>query len=296
MSKLTVVSAFVMTIAMASGAGAITADGDWSDWFEYDGNVSANNWREDLVTLKNVNMRTVADEEGPTPGAGGQIYDIEQIFYYYEDADPNALTGGKLHIGLVTGFPPEGVPADDLYAGDFFIDIGGDGGAGIEGYDIAVATSTADVARGKEPFGDPLHNPTLDSALFGTTWANAGTPTNWGQREVVYPQFGSSNPYRVNEVGSGVVDVTNTLNTQINWGGMGVHNFLEISIDIDSAFEDLLTNEQTGGLGLHWTMECGNDVITVQDNIPLAPIPEPSTFALLGMGILGGLLRKKFTA
>lgn len=281
MKKFTVVCAFGMMVSLASGAGAITADGNWSDWFSYGGNVSNNNWREDLVTLNNPNIRTLADEEGPTPGVGGQLYDIEQIFYVYEDADPNAQTGGRLHIGLVTGFPPQGVPADDLYAGDMFVDFGNTGGGpNGETFDVAIATSTR----------------AADAARYGHLWLNDG-PSSWNTEPVRYPQFASSNPYRVNEtVVPQPSDRTALWNPIVQWGGMGPHNFLEISFDVADFFEAALTDPQNGGLGLHWTMECGNDVINLRDDTPFAPVPEPSTFVLLGMGVAGGLLRKKFSA
>jgi hypothetical protein len=81
---------------------------------------------------------------------------------------------------------------------------------------------------------------------------------------------------------------------------VGVRYFLEVSIEIDAGLEDVLTNPQ-GGVGIHWTMECGNDVINVRDNQPLVPgpqlpIPEPSTFVLMGIGLSAMALRKKFEA
>jgi hypothetical protein len=275
MKRIVEILALGMMIGFVPAAGAITTDGDWSDWFTYGGNVAFNTWNENLVTLDNTGIRTQNDEEGPTPGGGGQRYDIEQIFYMFQDSDPNALTGGTLRIGMVTGFPPEGRPSDDLYAGDMFIDFGNTGG-----YDFAVATSTSGT-NAEVPGG-------VDSDYFGNNYVNDGT-ANWGIRNPT--QFPGSTPWRVDRNAA----IENQLASTVAWGQMGVHYFLEIAVDVDGGLEDILTNPQ-GGVGLHWTMECGNDVIDVHDDVPFAPIPEPSTFILLGMGTLGAMLRKKFIA
>ena len=275
---------FAAMLGFVPVAGAITTDGDWSDWFTYGGNVASSTWNENLVTLANTDYRTQNDEEGPTPGSGGQFYDIEQIFYMYQDSDPNALSGGILRIGLVTGFPPQGIPADDLYAGDMFIDFGNSGG-----YDVAVATSTSGI-NAEVPGG-------VDSDYFMNNYTNDGT-ANWSvQDPTLHP---GSTPWRVARNAA----IENQFVSNVAWGQMGVHYFLEIDIAIDGGLEGLITSPQ-GGVGLHWTMECGNDVIDVRDilpfapdpgPLPLAPVPEPSTVILLGMGVTGALLRKKFTA
>lgn len=275
MRKLVGILALGVMFGLASTASAITADGDWSDWFSYGGNTGFNTWNENLVTVNNLNIRSLNDEEGPTPGGGGQTYDIEQIFYMYDDTDPNTLSGGKLYIGLVTGFPAAGVDADNLYPGDMFVDFGNTGG-----YDLAIATSTSTV-NADLPGG-------VDNDYFGNNYYNDGT-ANWQVRDP--SPFVAQTPWRV--VRNAAIE--NLFSTQVAWGGMGRHNFLEICIDVDGGLEDILTNQQ-GGLGLHWTMECGNDVINVRDDNPFVPVPEPSTFALLGMGMLGVALRRKFAA
>ncbi len=270
----------VAVIGLSSAAGAITTDGNWSDWFTYGGNVGQNTWNENLVTPNTVDIRTQVDEEGPTPGFGGQLYDIEQIFYTFEDDDLSAVTGGVLHIGLVTGFPPQGRPIDDFFAGDMFIDFGNTGD-----YSVAIATSTSTVSN-EVPGG-------VDADYLGNNYFNDGT-ANWTTRA---PRvFSTSDPWRVERNPA----IENLFTTNVAWGQVGVHYFLEVSMDIDAALEDVLTNIN-GGVGLHWTMECGNDVISVRDNQPLGPgpqnpIPEPTTFALMGIGMVGMALRKKFSA
>ncbi len=270
----------VVVIGLSSAAGAITTDGDWSDWFTYGGNAGANTWNENLVTLNTPSTRTQVDEEGPTPGGGGQPYDIEQIFYAFDDNNLNALTGGVLHIGLVTGFPPQGRPLDDLFAGDMFVDFGNTGD-----YSVAIATSTSTV-------GDEVPGG-VDADYLGNNYFNDGT-ANWTTRAP--RDFSSSDPWRVERNPA----IENLFTTNVVWGQVGVRYFLEISVDVDAAIEDILTNPD-GGVGLHWTMECGNDVINVLDDQPLEPepelpIPEPSTFALMGLGMAGMALRKKFSA
>jgi hypothetical protein len=261
---------WLSVLAMAMCAGSVSAtpivigDNSWNDWFSYGGNTANPNWLEGLVSTTNVNIRTAVDEEFPTPGGGGQDFDIEEMFYYYDDADPNSLTGGTFYIGMVTGYNPAGV--DNIEAGDLFIGFGAGGPAN----DLAIAVGTDDVNR------------------FGDAWFNSGSPL-WTTTDVIYPQFAISNPYRVDENVAGATPVGGVT---VDWFQVGTHWFMEVGIDVDGALEDVLTN-QNGGVSLHWTMECGNDNINVIDNTPFTPVPEPATMMLFGMGVLGIALRSR---
>jgi hypothetical protein len=258
-------------LAAALFAGSVAAtpivtDGLWNDWFSYGGNVNFIAWNENLVSTTNVNIRTLNDEEGPTPGGGGQDYDIEQIFYYYDDADPNNLSGGTFHVGLVTGFNPAGT--NGLQAGDLFLDFGNTGG-----YNMAIAVGTDDPGR------------------FEDAWFNTGSP-NWTLINVNAPFTPASDPYRVDESQPGAVA---TGGVDVAWGLAGRHWFMEVTLAVDATLEEVLT-DPSGGMGMHWTMECGNDNIRVSDDTPFVPVPEPATVVLLGIGVLGIALRARHPA
>lgn len=260
----------LMALVLSAGSASATpivVDGNWSDWFtlSLQGAESLNhiNWYDNRVTLSDVNIRTQVDPENDANG--GQNYDVEQIFYYYDDADHNNLTGGTFHVALITGFDPAGVGA--LEAGDLFMDFGNTGS-----YSLAVAVGTDDPGR------------------FEDAWTNSGAP-NWTLTSALPPFTPVADPYRVDETQAGA---TPFAGAQVAWSQHGKHWFMELTIDVDGGVEDLLTNEQNGGgVGLHWTMECGNDYINVNDDTPFAPVPEPATMVLFGMGVLGVALRAR---
>jgi hypothetical protein len=263
----------LLTLAMAVAtlsAGAITVDGQWNDWTSYSG-TSDSNWNQTSAANNRLSTEYRFVNDPDNDAYGGQNYDIEQLFYYYEDIDANTLSGGTLYIGLITGYEPNN---STYKSGDMFIDLGGD-----NTFDLAVATGTESSSR------------------FEDIWENDG----WTTTGVVISSHSGANPYRVNNSASGATPYGSaTIDWDYGVGPGSSHNFLEMSLNVTGSLESLLAT----GIGLHWTMECGNDAINVLDNSPMTtippppqpplnpvPLPAPAAMALLGMGTLAGIRR-----
>ena len=265
-------TALAVCVGISTSAGAITTDGNWSDWLGWSvggapvgiGNnptAGGNNWNANGPDIFAPGVVYQSVPDGTSPGGGGQDYDIEAVMLFFDD------NTNRLHFGMVTGFDSQGAfgAGGPHYAGDVFFGLGGAPAA-----DLAVTVGMEGARAGQ---------------LFGNNGWTTSDPS----------PFASSTPYRVVEGAGGIFDLTVARDVQVSWTDdlSAQHGFLEISFLLDALEVEAVTGDG-GGVSLHWTMLCGNDVVDYVTEEPLAPMPEPATVALFGMGLAGVALRKRF--
>lgn len=261
-------SAILAILPAVASAGLITVDGSATDW-GLARNGSASDWTPSpqLGLLPGVHY-TVEDQTGGantrlTPGYGGQTYDAEAMYLYVDST--------HLYIGLSTGLSPLTVndPRANSYAsGDFALDFGQDGsfemGIKVLGQQAGAVFEVAkwdygiwDLAGNHSQANPDRRHPTsiLEGELVG-----------WG--DLVYSEV----PVK----GRGA------------WKN-DAHYFIEASAPL-SLFSDYAGQK----FDVHWTMNCANDAISADPEIPMpAVVDEPVSLGLLGVGALGLLLTRR---
>lgn len=250
----------VLALSMAFSAAALTIDGNLSDW----GVTPGNDWSSDLgasfvedyVGYGAAWNVYSGDGNGYVgPAWGGQDFDMEAMYLYVDNASRT------VYFALSTGVEQLGSRTwngETIHTGDVFFDFGQDG------WDTAVKTTqtalntvgTASVLQGFTQL-QPNY------ALASTPWAAAGG-TTVGNATFIYTDDATKYD----------------------------HNIVELCFQMTALqWSQYLAN----GLGVHWTMECGNDVGEVFLDAPI--VPEPTSIVLVGLGLAGFMVRRlRFSA
>ncbi len=215
----------------------------------------------------------VAGEDNETePGmVNSQVWDLEG--FWQQDNGNLAIVGGYDLINGEGRFMP----------GDIFVDVDGDNISVVNGGASGGSTGNAPV---QTTFGYDY--------VFDVDWAAGSynliklTDESYTQ-EAWYTQNYSSSPWRYvagddAHVASGTFDYQTGL-TDSESGYLGGSHNVAYNFDL-SYFSDNGYDE----LWFHNTMGCGNDNLLGH----VATVPEPSSIAMLAIGLIGlGFLRKK---
>ena len=191
------------------------------------------------------------------PGYGGQCFDAEAIYFGID------YNNSKAYIAVISGTPVFGAKtwwSDWYMPGDIAIDIGNDGS-----YDSAISASALNTLyQGVTDWTPP------DSYLTSAPYKQAnGTAATIQSAYTLMSQdnggYEDADGTKDGETGYDGYSTVNGINAE--------HWAFEAIVDLD-----LLGIGYNESFKIHWTQECGNDVIELT-GVTLTPAPEPSHHA-----------------
>lgn len=201
------------------------------------------------------------------PGYGGQAYDAEGIYATWDSS--------YLYVGVMTGRAPD---ATGWSAGDIAFDFGSD-----NSYELGLITTDH---TGSEPgvagIGSPGQLYDVDTWNLGIWDSSGGYINNTGNpADPDHPTTVAAGTEIVDAVKPGSFSYQE-IGSSTEYGIGGQSYFITAAIDLNAIGGNTFLND---GLTLHWAATCNNDWITL--DLPASSVPEPSTMALLSIGMIG---------
>ena len=259
---------FIIGIFLLVGksfAGLYYIDGDLiKDWGVKPGLYGSSDWKPNEGVFWISEDQTGGDDAYVGPGWGGQLYDVEAIYFDYDNE--------YAYIAIVTGFPYSGDYWNNyrFLPGDIAIDFEIDGK-----YEYGIITTSSYY----RPYYAVLGSP--GDVYRVTSWAVAYERTRY---EGTWK--GESDPTVIKK-GEKIGHVELCYKKKYYAGDYKWHYVIETKVPLDIFGDDW-------GLPLrvHWTQTCGNDYLNLD-----VIIPEPSSIFLLSLGLfgLGSFFRKKYS-
>jgi hypothetical protein len=223
--------------------------------------------------------------------AGGYKFEIYKIGHVIEN--------GKLYVAVKTEFPKEGVYGSDSYSsytkfspGDLYLNVGGmfQMGTGTV-YGIGTTDHSGDMTR--DPSDGPWENVNYGKLYTNANFASGtyekyatGTPTDGNDGDMLnnYPTLIESYDQCVSGVSG------------FKYKDLSDYNYYYYWVDLAALGLEWCEEGLSQTLQITWAMECGNDLAECKIDACEPEVPEPTTVALIGAGVmaLSGRRRWRF--